>query len=136
VKVIVDTPIWSLVMRRRGHPENEVTVSQLGALVDEKRIAIIGPIRQELLSGIREPAHYERVRRQLRAFPDTDITLEDYEAAAGLYNRCREKGIQGSATDFLICAIAVRHGFSIFTTDGDFHHFATILPIVLYEQLQ
>jgi len=34
---------------------------------------------------------------------------------------------------FLICAVAVRNGFSIFTTDGDFAHFAKILPITLYD---
>jgi predicted nucleic acid-binding protein len=50
-----------------------------------------------------------------------------------MFNLCRAKGIQGSNTDFLICAVAVRHDFTIFTTDGDFRLFAKCLPIVLYE---
>lgn len=105
---------------------------QVAELAVEKRVAIIGPVRQEILSGIRERAEYDRVRGLLRAFTDTDITLEDYEQAASFFNSCREKGIQGSQIDFLICAIAVRHGFSIFTTDGDFSYFAKVLPINLY----
>ena len=93
---------------------------------------MIGPIRQELLSGIRESTQFNRLREHLRAFPDTEITSDDYEDAASFFNRCRAQGIQGSNTDFLICAIAVRNQFSIFTTDGDFTHFSRVLPIVLH----
>lgn len=134
MKVLVDTPIWSLVLRRKTRPENASTESELASLIGDGRVAIIGPIRQELLSGIRESAHFERVRDHLRAFSDFPITSEDYEEAALFYNRCRAKGIQGSNTDFLICAIAVRHEFSIFTTDADFTSFAALLPIVIYKK--
>ena len=58
---------------------------------------------------------------------------EDYVTAARFYNLCRSKGIQGSNTDFLICAVAVRNNFAVFTTDNDFALFATRLPIVLHE---
>ena len=34
---------------------------------------------------------------------------------------------------FLICAIAVRRGLSIFTTDDDFARFAEVLPLNLHE---
>jgi predicted nucleic acid-binding protein len=94
---------------------------------------MIGPIRQELLSAIKEPAHFDRVREHLNAFPDTGITTDDYEEAAAFFNRCREKGIEGSNADFLICAVAVRNGFSILTTDEDFRHFTKLLPLTLYQ---
>jgi predicted nucleic acid-binding protein len=134
MKVLVDTSVWSLVLRRKFRPENASTESELASLIADGRVAIIGPIRQELLSGIGEPAQFERLRQHLRAFSDTEITRDDYEEAAAFYNRCRSKGIQGSNTDFLMCAIAVRHDFSIFTTDADFTHFATLLPIAIYER--
>jgi predicted nucleic acid-binding protein len=73
------------------------------------------------------------VREHLRAFPDTDVTSIDYEEAAAFFNRCRAKGIQGSNTDFLICAVAVRNEFSILTTDEDFGRYARVLPIVLHD---
>lgn len=132
MKVLVDTSVWSVALRRKSRAANEPVTSQLAALVEDGRVAIIGPIRQELLSGIRESAHFERLRDHLRAFSDTAITTDDHEEAATFFNRCREKGIQGSNTDFLICAIAARHGFSIFTTDEDFSHFAKVLPIALH----
>jgi predicted nucleic acid-binding protein len=134
MKVLVDTPIWSLALRRRTRPENSSTKSELASLVEDGRVAMIGPIRQELLSGIQERAHFDRLREHLHAFPDTEITPDDYEEAASYYNRCRGKGIQGSNTDFLICAIAARNEFSIFTTDDDFTHFARVLPIVLHDR--
>jgi predicted nucleic acid-binding protein len=134
VKVLVDTPIWSLALRHKPRPENDSTKSAFATLVEDGRVAIIGPIRQELLSGIKDRAHFDRLRENLRGFPDTEITSGDYEEAASFFNQCRGKGIQGSNTDFLICAIAVRNEFPIFSTDGDFAHFAKVLPIALYDQ--
>lgn len=134
MKVLVDTPIWSVALRRRNRTEHAASTSELASLVQDGRVAIIGPIRQELLSGIREHAQFERLREHLRAFSDTEITTDDYESAATYFNRCRAKGIQGSNTDFLICAIAARNEFTIFTTDEDFKHFAKILPIALHSR--
>ena len=132
MKVLVDTPIWSLALRRKNQAANASIRSELSSLVEDGRVTIIGPIRQEILSGVKERAQFDRLREHLRAFPDVDITSDDYEEAASFYNRCRARGLQGSNTDFLICAIAARNEFSIFTTDKDFGHFAKVLPIVLH----
>jgi predicted nucleic acid-binding protein len=69
----------------------------------------------------------------LRAFPDLELESVDYEDAAAAYNRCRERGIQGSNTDFLICAVAMRCDLAIFTTDGDFKLFARVLRFELHQ---
>lgn len=132
MKVLVDTPIWSLALRRKPRMDDGTATSDLTALVQDGRVAIIGPIRQEILSGLKDQAQFERLRDHLRAFPDVEITSTDYEDAAAFYNRCRSKGIQGSNTDFLICAVAARNGFPIFTTDGDFTHYSKVLPIELF----
>jgi len=132
MNVLVDTPIWSLALRRKTGQEAETTF-ELAALLDEGRVAIMGPIRQEILSGIREDAQFDRLRQQLRSFPDTAITSRDHEEAARFYNVCRKRGIQGSNTEFLICAVASRNKFSIFTTDQDFAHYSNVLPVVLHE---
>lgn len=128
----MDTSVWSLALRRKSQGDNDGIIAALGSLIEDGRVAIIGAIRQELLSGIKERAQFDRLRDRLRAFPDTAITTDDHEEAAAFFNRCREKGIQGSNTDFLICAVAVRTGFAIFTTDEDFERFAAILPIALH----
>jgi predicted nucleic acid-binding protein len=104
----------------------------LTELIREGRVAMIGPIRQELLSGIRVAGQFEQVREHLRAFPDVELEAADYEDAAAAFSRCRERGIQGSNTDFLICAIAIRRDLAIFTTDRDFEHFAPVLGLALH----
>jgi hypothetical protein len=52
---------------------------------------VIGPIRQELLSRIKEGAHFDRLRDHLRAFADTELLVDDYEEAAAFYNRGRAR---------------------------------------------
>ncbi|MGZ8709645.1 MAG: type II toxin-antitoxin system VapC family toxin [Thermoanaerobaculia bacterium] len=133
MKVLVDTSIWSLSLRRRSTSGTvSASTAELAALVQDGRVAMIGAIRQELLSGIKERAQFDRLREHLRAFPDLEIKSDDYEEAASFFNRCRAKGIHGSNTDFLICAVAVRNELAIFTSDGDFPRFAKVLPIALY----
>ena len=132
MKVLVDTSIWSLALRRSEHAQNPQSV-ELRRLIAAHIVEIIGPIRQEVLSGVRDQTQFERLETHLAAFVALPLADDDYVTAAKFYNICRAKGIQGSNTDFLICAVAVRHDLSVFTTDGDFLHFARCLPIVLHE---
>ena len=130
MKVLIDTSVWSLALRRRAPVH--AAVDELRRLVVQGRAGIVGPVRQELLSGIRDRAAFERLREHLRAFPDEPITSVDYERAADCLNICRAKGIQGSNTDFLLCAVAERARLPIFTTDDDFLAFSRVLPVRLH----
>ena len=134
-KVVVDTPIWSALLRRRPDSFSGPLVAELENLTARGLVVLLGPIRQEILSGIRQPAQFEKTREELRHFGDFPIEAYDYEAAADAYNVCRAHGIQGSHTDFLLCAIARRYRFSIFTTDKDFERYAKHLAIKLHRQL-
>jgi predicted nucleic acid-binding protein len=132
MRVLIDTSVWSLGLRRADHVRNPEAL-ELRRLISAHVAELIGPIRQEVLSGVRDPAQFERLESHLAAFPDVPLLADDYVTAAKFFNLCRSKGVQGSNTDFLICAVAVRHDLSIFTTDGDFPLFAKSLPIVLHE---
>lgn len=131
--VLVDTSIWSLALRR--HPSKKATpiVQQLANLIQNQEIVIIGAIRQEILSGIRHSGQFIKLRDSLRPFADLEVTTADYELAAEYFNTCRHQGIQGSNTDFLICAVAYHHHCQILTTDKDFAQFRQYIPINLYE---
>lgn len=130
MKVLVDTSVWSLALRR-SQSTDEVWVRELTELIHEQRVIMIGPVRQELLSGIRVPAQFRTLREHLRAFPDLMLTTADYEQAAEKFNLCRSKGVQGSNTDFLICAVAARHNLAILTTDQNFSLFSQHFPLRL-----
>ncbi len=133
MKVIVDTSIWSLAFRRRRNPDNH-HVEMLRELITDGRVVLLGVVRQEMLSGIKHVQQFERLKNDLRAFPDLALEQEDYEVAAGYFNICRRKGVQGANTDFLICASAARRDYEILTTDNDFDGFSQHLPITLMEQ--
>jgi hypothetical protein len=110
----------------------QAVVGELADLTREGRARIIGLIRQELLSGIKTAAQYEKLRIALRAFPDEPIGTADYEAAAKVSNNCRSRGIVATVVDALLCQIAVARQWSIFTTDPDFKAYAKVLPIKLH----
>jgi predicted nucleic acid-binding protein len=131
MNIVVDTSVWSLALRRQ-RSSMAAEALELSELVREGRVALLGPVRQELLSGVPIAQQYETLREYLRAFPDVALGSEDYEEAAAFFSRCRAKGVQGSNTDFLICAAAARRQFAILTTDSDFTHFAKLLPIQLH----
>ena len=127
----MDTCVGSL-SRRRREPSDDPFVLELRELIRELRVQMIGPIRQEILSGIPSPAQFDALRDHLRAFPDLELTHLDYERAAECFNTCRRNGVQGANTDFLICAVAERHRMPILTTDGDFELFQKHIPIALH----
>jgi len=135
MRVLVDTSIWSLALRRRARDLNgreRLLVTELAELVRDGRAQIIGLIRKELLSGIKTRAQFEKLREILRAFRDEPVDTEDYEAAAKASNDCRAKGIAVSVVDMLICAVARRRGMAIFTTDPDFENYARELVLKLH----
>jgi predicted nucleic acid-binding protein len=131
MKVLVDTSVWSLSLRR-NLPSDNAEVSELIELIKEVRVQMIGPVRQEILSGVKSRTQFQNLLHHLQAFPDMDIKTSDYELAAEFFNLCRTRGIQGSNTDFLICSIGVSQNIPIFTTDRDFTLFQQHLPISLH----
>lgn len=132
MKVLVDTCIWSLALRRRPDFTPTPEVLELEELIREVRVQIIGPVRQEILSGIKNRQQFDKLKKILAAFPDLPVSTNDYEIAAAYFNIAQSKGIQGSNTDFLICAVAASHHIPIFSTDKDFQHYQHHLPISLY----
>lgn len=131
MKVLVDTCIWSHALRSKK-PEFESQVKSLETLIANRRVLIIGAIRQEILSGYSDLNKFELLKTKLSYFENTPILDEDYIIAAKFYNECRQKGVQGSHIDLLICAVAVRLNIPIFTSDKDFGFYQQHLPIKLY----
>jgi predicted nucleic acid-binding protein len=135
MKVLVDTSVWSLALRR-GKQSIAAQAKELRQLIQDHRVQVIGPIRQEILSGIRNDSQFNKLKKHLESFPDLPILTDDYVRAAKFFNLCRSKGIQGSNTDFLICSVAVRNKLSIFTTDKDFELLSKHIKIALHQAEQ
>jgi predicted nucleic acid-binding protein len=122
VKVLVDTCAWSLLLRRKSKAalsdDEQAMFAALTDAIQDGRVAMIGPIRQEVLSGIRETVQFEKLRGALEPFPDEPLTRVHYEEAARLFNVCRQRGVECGATDVLICSVAARRKWTILTSDA------------------
>ena len=134
--VLVDTSVWSLGLRRQLRdltPLQQRLRSELHELIAAGRARMLGAVRQEILSGVREDTQYRRLRDELRTFLDVSLASEDYEEAARIYNACRATGVAGSGTDYLLCAVALARNWEIFTLDRDFDHYAKAVKVRLYQ---
>jgi hypothetical protein len=76
--------------------------------------------------------NFLKLKGPLEHFSDEPMVGEDYTTAAELSNHYSVSGVQGSHTDFLFCAVAMRLEVEIFTTDKDFERYVLHLPIGLY----
>ena len=134
-KVIVDTSIWSLALRRRARdlsPLQRALAFHLRDLIIEGNAVLLGAIRQEILTGITNTSIFERLAGHLRDFDDLAPDPEDYERAASFANQCVRGGVAQTATDMLLCAVAVGRDLPILTADRDFERYAKHLPIQLF----
>lgn len=133
--VMVDTNVWSLALRRLPHqlsPAESEQVNELARLLGRDDAWLLGAVRQEVLSGIRSEIAFRRIRRQLQgAFP-VPTEPSDYERAAEISNTSRAGGIASSPVDALLCAVAERVAVPIFTLDGDFERYSSVLGLPLH----
>ena len=133
MKILVDTSVWSLALRKKTLTEDEKNiVKELKELIYELRVVVIGPVRQELLSGISDDIKFINLKDKLKAFENLPLKVDDYEKAAEIFNTCRRNGVQGSHIDFLLCAAAINNEISIFTTDKDFENYKKYNNIKLH----
>ncbi len=136
MNVLVDTSIWSVALRHSVAIEGAGEIKQqLYSLIEDSRVAMIGPVRQELLSGVKSSSQFNLLKKRLEPFRDLILETEDYILAAKFFNRCRSNGIQGSHIDFLICAVSSGRKLPLYTVDKDFKQYRKHLDLVLYGEL-
>jgi len=132
--ILIDTTIWSKAYRRKKPViGDQAVIKELYKILDEENEILIGPVRQELLSGISNKSVFNDLAVKLNGFNNYEVQLADHDLAADYYNICLSSGIQGSQTDFLICAVGYRYNLEIFTEDNDFIFYKKHLPIKLYK---
>lgn len=132
--ILLDTGVLSAVLRRRrrGDREDRLAAQVTALLESDEEVALPGIVFQEILSGIAEPAHFEKVLGGVReSFPIVLATEADHEEAARLVNKASRRGVALSTPDALIAAQAVRIGAILFTVDPDFARVVSLSGIRL-----
>jgi predicted nucleic acid-binding protein len=133
MNILIDTTIWSRVYRRKKPGEKDRQIlNELNNILDDYREILIGPVRQEVLSGISDKNIFDNLKIKLSGFNNYIVQISDYDLAAEYFNTCQSHDVQGSQVDYLLCAIANRNDWEIFTEDNDFLYYKKHLPIKLY----
>jgi predicted nucleic acid-binding protein len=125
VNLVVDTSVWSLVLRRPKVDDSTIHVQAFRQhLESNHRLFLTGNILQELLDGLRSPKQFDRLVQLLEPFPLLELDRSTYIAAAKLRTLCRAKGVQASPVDFLIAAACTQQGYPLLTADQNFSRIA------------
>jgi predicted nucleic acid-binding protein len=94
MKILIDIPIWSKFVRKRNYDKNREIIEKLSEIILNKQEVIIGPVRQELLSGMSNNEIFFKLKQKMETFKNEPIEDSDYELAADFSNICRQHGIQ------------------------------------------
>jgi len=132
MKILIDTSIWSLALRRQSGVVNPESVMLRTLIEQGEDIHLLGIILQEVLQGIKNPKDFHILKDYLDAFPLIELTREDYIKAAELKNRLIKKGKQISTIDALIASASISNSCYLFTTDKDFEHIAQHSSLKLF----
>jgi len=132
MKILIDTSIWSLALRRQSGVVNPESVMLRTLIEQGEDIHLLGIVLQEVLQGIKNPKDFHILKDYLDAFPLIELTREDYIKAAELKNRLIKKGKQISTIDALIASASISYSCYLFTTDKDFENIAQHSSLKLF----
>ena len=131
MNLVVDTSVWSLVLRRPRVNGNDPHVRAFRSHLESgDGLFVVGNILQELLDGLRSTKQFERLLTLMDSYPLLDLDRQTYVAAARLQSVCRSKGVNAGPIDFLIAAACCQHGFPLLTADKDFVRIASHCELV------
>ena len=123
---LADTSVWVEALRYGRTP--------LPSMTDrDEPIGFTEPVLMELVSGCRNEAESQAVRRLLRRGPLLRFdTAADFDGAADVYRTSRRLGITpNSHVDCMIIAVAARHGAPLMTLDRQQARIAEIFGVEL-----
>lgn len=130
--LLVDTSVWSLALRRDTVEETPEVGALRRALEGGDTVVTTGLILQELLQGFSGPRARKDIIERFAALPLLSPDRQDHIDAAELRNRGRRSGVQIGTIDALLAQLCVRHDLTLLSTDRDFVHLASRLPLELW----
>lgn len=124
---LADTSAWVEYLRATGSPAH-LRLRRL--IADGDDLVTTEVVVMELLAGASND-ELARLGRLLGRFELLPVQgLADFEAAAGLYRRCRRAGATvRKLTDCLIAVVAMRAGAALLHRDQDFEAIARHAPL-------
>jgi len=128
--ILADSSAWVEFDRATGSPVDQ-RMTEL--VTSDGPLAVTEPVLMEVLAGARSDQREEQLRRLLLRYPLLRVdAVVDFEAAAGIYRRCRRVGVTPRGmVDCMIAAVAWRHGATLLANDVDLDRVAAVIGIGL-----
>ncbi len=112
-----DSSAWIEILRNTG----SLVCLRLHGLLRAEKVAICDAVRMEVIAGARDDLHLATISRALDQATVIPMQSTDYDTAANLYRRCRQRGeTVRKLLDCLIAAVAIRAGIPVLHSDRDF----------------
>ena len=125
---LIDTSAWIEYLRKTG---SETNIEMRNVLT--RRHHICDVVTMEILSGARDDANAQSLKRLLSRATVIETKPIDYQNAASIYRACRKVGITvRTQIDCLIAAIAIRTGTPLLHQDSDFIAIAQITKLKMH----
>ena len=133
MNLLVDTSVWSLVLRRdtpADAPEADYLRTALGR---GDSIVTTGIILQEILQGVTGAKMRTTIQERFAALPFLVPDRSDHVQAAELHGAARQKGIQVGTVDALLAALCLKHDLTMLSTDADFKNLRKVVSLRIWE---
>jgi predicted nucleic acid-binding protein len=128
--ILVDSSVWVEYDRATGSP-HDLRLREL--IANDGPVAVTEPIIMEVLAGARDQQREADLRRLLQRCELLSFDAgSDFDAAVGIYRRCRAAGITPRGMiDCMIAAVAWRHRAALLEHDADLQQLARVIAIDL-----
>lgn len=120
--VLPDTSVWISYFRSGSGSDGD----RLEALVEERDVAICGPVLAELLAGARDTQR-EAIARTVGGLPLAELDRASWEGVGALACSLRQAGQTLPLTDLAIAVASARAGYALWSLDSDFERIAPAL---------
>lgn len=120
MRLLVDTSVWSLALRRDANLQAPEVVALRDALLGSVQVFSTGLVLQELLQGFAGPKAREVIIETFTGLPFIEPGRQDHIEAAEIRNTCRRHGVQIGTIDALLIQLSLKHDLQFLTTDNDF----------------
>lgn len=116
--VIADTSLWIEYFKGGDEPAR----AGLRTLIRSEQAVLVGVVLAELLQGCRSSEDVDTILSNLAGLRFLDTTFSTWKRAGELSASLRRKGVTLPFSDLIIGALAIEHGYRVYTLDTHFKH--------------